>query len=352
MGTISLVFASVWVVLLNYLWFQLRPAEFAHRLKQLTFFTAFLTLDLILFGVFTRLSDSGLGCPDWPACFSYATPIGAKSHIDEAFQAMPTGYVSPTKAWIEMIHRYLAMWVGVNIVSLWLFPKLKKYKMHPIPRQIMGWALAMVLLQGLLGAFTVTLKLYPLVVVLHLLGGLALLGILMHQTLWWGETQRIKPPRGAGWILTLLLLQISLGGWVSANYAFLACDEFPTCRAGQIIPPVNWSSALDLFRPLGQNNLGEPIGIETLTAIHLLHRGFALVVYVAIGVYAWNLYQKATSKLALWMFLLIHLQFLTGILNTFWSWPLLSALLHTLGATLLFVLFWRLTALSRGRHWV
>ena len=170
------------------------------RLQALTAFTLFLTFDLVIFGAFTRLTDSGLGCPDWPGCYGSATPFGAKVHVDTAQAAIPTGAVTTTKAWIEMLHRYLATSVGVLILTLTLHSwwtrftarKQAQEKVHQLSQyqlntslQISPWwptaSLVWVCVVGAFGALTVTLKLYPAIVTLHLLGALLLLALLTRQ---------------------------------------------------------------------------------------------------------------------------------------------------------------------------
>jgi cytochrome c oxidase assembly protein subunit 15 len=179
---------------LAWVWLKHRHSEKPQRVRQLTLLTLFLTFDLILFGSFTRLTDSGLGCPDWPGCYGFASPIGAKEAIAQAQAAMPTGPVTWGKAWIEMIHRYLAMMVGVLILTLAIFSWRTE-------RTFWGWptlSLIWVCVQGAFGAFTVTMKLFPAIVSLHLLGGMMLAVFLTLQLVRqrhspWTETRRPLP---------------------------------------------------------------------------------------------------------------------------------------------------------------
>src|SRR3954468_17138314 len=152
------------------------------KYRKLVWVTLFLTFDLIMFGAFTRLTDSGLGCPDWPGCYGHANPLQAHSHISAAEAAMPTGPVTVMKAWIEMIHRYLAMGVGVLIIATmaiawrrWLRSERSDVKFSPLFPTVL---FAFVCLQGAFGAWTVTMKLQPVIVTTHLLLGIGLLGLL------------------------------------------------------------------------------------------------------------------------------------------------------------------------------
>ncbi|TAK75857.1 MAG: heme A synthase, partial [Aquabacterium sp.] len=166
------------VLLLSLVRKGVRPGETLAdaRVRRLAALTLFFTFDLIVFGSFTRLTDSGLGCPDWPGCYGSASPIGAHAHISQAQAAMPTGPVTHGKAWIEMIHRYLGSAVGMLILAL-IAATWVAARRNPRLRRQLPWAIASlwVIPQGLFGMWTVTLKLYPAIVTLHLLGGLLLL---------------------------------------------------------------------------------------------------------------------------------------------------------------------------------
>ena len=216
---------------LAWLWLRHRDASPGQRLRALILLTMFLTFDLVVFGAFTRLSDSGLGCPDWPGCYGHASPLGAGVPITQAEAAMPDGPVTPAKAWIEMVHRYLAMVVGALCLVMAAAGWTERRRLPHSP----WWptlTLVWVIVQGLFGKYTVTLKLYPAVVTLHLLGALVLLVLLALQR----ESFAARPVTltrplraGVAAVLGLVLLQMALGGWVSTNYAVLACRGFPAC---------------------------------------------------------------------------------------------------------------------------
>jgi heme a synthase len=173
------------LVPLAWVWLRNKNASVAQRLKLLTFLTLFLTFDLVLFGSFTRLTDSGLGCPDWPGCYGKASPIGATAQIAIEQAAMPTGPVTFKKAWIEMIHRYLASGVGVLILVLCVASWLERQRLQRTVNISPWWptvTLVWVCMQGAFGALTVTMKLFPAIVTTHLLGGMGLLALLQSGT--------------------------------------------------------------------------------------------------------------------------------------------------------------------------
>ena len=344
---------------LAWVWLRHRQVSSVRRLQALTVLTLFLTFDLVLFGAFTRLTDSGLGCPDWPGCYGQASPVGARADIDAAQQAMPTGPVTHGKAWVEMIHRYLATGVGALILVLAVL-SWREHRLHPQAGVQPGWAtltLFWVCVQGAFGALTVTMKLFPAIVTLHLMGGLLLLTLLCIQAVGYARSQGETPPlplTGGGRLalacgLALLWLQVALGGWVSTNYAVLACSEFPTCQ-GSWWPPMDFSQGFELWRALGLTGDGQHLGFAALTAIHYTHRLMAYAVLGALGVLAWWLYgQPGLRTPARWLAGLLGLQFLTGLSNVVLGWPLLAAVLHTGGAAaLVIVLTWTLAA-SRPR---
>ncbi len=346
---------------LSWLWLRNKRAVPARRLQALTLLVLFLTFDLVLFGAFTRLTDSGLGCPDWPGCYGQASPTGAHAQISEAQAAMPTGPVTHQKAWIEMIHRYLATAVGVLILTLtagtWVLRRRGAAVSPWWPTVTLVW----VSFQGALGAWTVTMKLFPAVVTMHLLAGLVLLALLCRQAVVYehaqqGRTRVAVSPQLRALLLAaaaLVWLQAALGGWVSTNYAVLACDDFPACH-GSWWPAMDFRQGFELWRELGMTSGGEHIGFAALTAIHYVHRLAAYVVLAVLGVLAWHLWRIAALRrharlvgaLALW-------QLASGASNVLFDWPLLVAVAHTGGAAaLVVVLTWALgeTRSSAGQQ--
>ena len=363
---------------LAWVWVRKRRDPAVHRLHLLTLVTLFLTFDLVLFGAFTRLSDSGLGCPDWPGCYGSASPVGAQVHIDAAQTALPSGPVTHPKAWIEMIHRYLATAVGVLILTLALATFAAR-KATLSAQSLLGgqrvtratervgqmpliwpvFTLLWVCLQGAFGALTVTMKLFPAIVTLHLLGGLVLLALLRAQSVFYGRAfekmQGFVRPRliSAGTRRLLLIgfgllwLQIALGGWVSTNYAVLACTEFPACQ-GSLWPEMRFAEGFTLWRELGAGVGGGNITFQALTAIHYVHRLAAYVVFAVLLVLAGLLFAKPVFRRdALWLGALLVLQAASGLGNVLLGWPLLAALLHTGGAAGLVVVLTGVVSSSR-----
>ncbi len=374
---------------LAWVWLHKRHVSGAQRLRMLTLVTLFLTFDLVIFGAFTRLTDSGLGCPDWPGCYGHASPVGAQVHIDAAQAAMPSGPVTHPKAWIEMVHRYLATGVGVMILTLtvtsWLARKrykteqwaalgsdslglpgksqradagaqsggLGRYALSPWwPTLTLVW----VCLQGAFGALTVTMKLFPAIVTMHLLGGMVLLALLKVQAERYDQAlgtqspvQMSKTIRLLVWAtFALLWLQIALGGWVSTNYAVLACTEFPGCQ-NSLWPAMDFRQGFTVWRELGAGRDGDNISFSALTAIHYVHRLSAYVVFSAMLVLALKLYRmRAMRTHAQWLAGLAVLQMATGLGNVLLGWPLAAAVLHTGGAAALVIVLTGIVFCSRN----
>jgi cytochrome c oxidase assembly protein subunit 15 len=336
--------------------------------RKLLFVALFLTFDLIMFGAFVRVTDAGLGCPDWPGCYGRLTPLGAIGEIRAEAAVRPDGPVTVFKAWVEMLHRYVATVLGLMVIALAVMAtRLARAARSagapgaaaaPAPPAAVPWStgardgavppgvalawftLFWIILQGIFGAWTVTLKLKPLVVTAHLLGGMVLLGLLLAQAV------RVTghPPIGrqaagyrgwAAWALALLFVQIALGGWVSTNYATLACRDFPTCQ-GSWWPSMDFAAGFELWRPLGVTGEGGALPFPALTAIHYTHRLFAWVVFAVVGALAWRVrHVDGLRRAARWLLAVLALQLATGLTNIFLDWPLAAAVLHTGGAAAL-----------------
>jgi cytochrome c oxidase assembly protein subunit 15 len=351
---------------LLWVWRRNRAGGLRQVQYALTLLTLFLTFDLVLFGAFTRLTDSGLGCPDWPGCYGMSTPVGARASIAAAQDAMPSGPVTLGKAWIEMIHRYLAAAVGMLILVLaanaWRMhwqaeragrPAMLRQGMSPWwPSLTLLW----VCVQGAFGALTVTMKLFPAIVTLHLLGGLALLGLLGSQAVRQNLLDQARAPivrtHGLHRLLLLtavaLVAQLALGGWVSTNYAVLACSDFPKCQ-NSWWPPMNFEQGFELWRGLGLTSAGQPITFSALTAIHYMHRLMALLLLGLLGLLAWRLQRQSELRQpGRWLAWLALLQLVTGLSNVVLEWPLAAAVLHTGGAAALVLVLTWVAAASRA----
>ena len=314
-----------------------------NKYRKLVSVTLFLTFDLIMFGAYTRLTDSGLGCPDWPGCYGAANPLISHAAISAAQSAMPDGPVTHFKAWVEMVHRYLAASVGILIFTQVIIAWIKRKQFAGAPL----FATALLFFVGLQGAFgmwTVTLKLQPVIVTTHLLLGMGLLAMLAwlsarikaaapraervtHAAL------KLKWPARFAWLI--LLMQIALGGWVSTNYAVLACTDYPLCQ-GSLIPEMDFEHGFTLWRELGKTAGGEYLSFSALTAIHWVHRNFALLVILTSGYVALRARNLAgTNKIANAMLVVLIMQFCSGVANILFRWPLPVAVIHNGGAALL-----------------
>ncbi|ODU10594.1 MAG: cytochrome C oxidase subunit I [Rubrivivax sp. SCN 71-131] len=355
----QLMLVGAVVALLPLAWILVRHRGGAggERWQMLARLLLFLTFDLVLFGAFTRLTDSGLGCPDWPGCYGNASPLGARHEILAAETAMPSGPVTHGKAWIEMIHRYAATSIGA-LITFMMIAAWWQRRRDPHSALSPAWASAVfvwVCVQGAFGALTVTLKLYPAIVTLHLLGGY--LGLVLITVL---ARDRRQPAiavstglRSAAWaMLALLFLQSALGGWVSTNYAVLACSEFPRCQ-GSWWPPMDFRHGFTVLRDLGATAAGDLLPFAALTAIHYVHRLGAYLVLACMLVLAWALrrsdeptlrgYGLALAALAAW-------QLASGLSNVVLGWPILAALSHTGGAGAAIVCVTALLTRTRGER--
>ncbi len=288
--------------------------------RNLAIVAAVLAFIVVVAGAYVRLSDAGLGCPDWPFC--YGKPVPAEIGDHDAL----------AKAWKEMGHRYLA---GTLVLLVFLLAYLSWKARRS--RWISLGVLALILFQATLGAWTVTKLLKPAIVTSHLLGGMSILGLLTWLAL---EQSRLKlraPSLRLPALLALIALavQITLGGWVSSNYAALACPDLPLCH-GSLLPPMDFGNAFRVVRELGQTPEGALLGNEALTAIHWTHRLFALGVLAVVGWAAWRA-AKVSPVLGGVLAAMVILQFSLGVLNVAVSRPLALAAAHNAGAAGLLV---------------
>ncbi|ENO86398.1 COX15/CtaA family protein [Thauera linaloolentis] len=314
--------------------------------RRLALGALLLTFVVVVFGAYVRLADAGLGCPDWPGCYGKPTPAQAADAIRDAHAAAPHGPVSLPKAWKEMIHRYLAAALGLLIVGI----AVLAWRLRDSPRAAPGVAgalVAVVMLQGLLGKWTVTLLLKPAIVTAHLLGGLTTLALLAWLTLCAlgarqsgvdmghdGPSHR-RMVFGARLAFVLLAGQIALGGWTSTNYAALACLDFPACH-GSFAPDADYANAFHVVRELGMTADGELLSNAALTAIHWAHRVGALVAGGALFLLGWALCRRrATFDTGAALLVALTLQIGLGIANVLLSLPLPLAAAHNAGAALL-----------------
>lgn len=305
---------------------------------------------VVVLGAFTRLVDAGLGCPDWPGCYGHLTWPQSEEAVARAEMLFPEFPVEHDKTWPEMVHRYVAGILGLVIlglaVAIWRWSA--RSPMQAYPRWHAVGLLALVILQGAFGAWTVTLKLWPQIVTAHLLGGFATLSMLWLLTLrlqdkpWSLATnsyRHLVGLRSLIWLaIIVVVLQIALGGWTSANYAALACTDFPRCH-GQWWPAMDFVKAFNFSQGVGPNYLGGLLEGEARTAIHVTHRLGALVVIAVLGLLLWRLWhvpQRSARRLAGIIGAILVLQVVLGITNVVASLPLAVAVAHNaVGALLL-----------------
>ena len=304
-----------------------------------------LAFAVIALGAYVRLSDAGLGCPDWPGCYGHLLGVPDEVHEQAAAnRAFPERPVETGKAWKEMVHRYFAGTLGLLILGLSLLAwraEQRRCQSPALPTVLLG----VVVLQGALGMWTVTLLLKPVIVTLHLLGGMTTLALLVALALRAARPVAGRPtfPTGptirwlAGLALFAVFVQIGLGGWVSSNYAALACTDFPTCQ-GKWWPPTDFAHGFAMFRELGQTTHGELLPFAALTAIHWMHRLGALAATLLVGALALALWRTGAPPWRRWSLTLaatLVLQVGLGIANVWLSLPLPLAVAHNLGAALL-----------------
>ncbi|MDE0000361.1 MAG: COX15/CtaA family protein, partial [Rhodospirillaceae bacterium] len=262
-----------------------------------------LALLVVVIGAWVRLTDAGLGCPDWPGCYGQLIVTESTREAAEAFPERP---LDVGKAWREMIHRYLA--TGLGLLCLIMAGLAWANRRDPEqPTRLAYVLLALVIFQGLLGMWTVTLLLQPVIVMAHLLGGLATLGLLF----WLGEWRRLlssrgglRPPehavrtaspglaRAGVTALLILVVQIALGGWTSANYAALACPDFPTCQTRWWPPVTDFREGFVLWRELGVDYEGGVLDNPSRVAIHFSHRLGAIAATAILGLLGWMMVRR------------------------------------------------------------
>lgn len=318
------------------------------RFTKLAMFATVLAVVVVLLGAYTRLADAGLGCPDWPGCYGHLDVPKSHEEISKANQAYPDRPVEPAKAWKEMVHRYFAGTLGLVVFAM-LIMALRN---RDDPFQQLGvpiFLAVFIIFQALLGMWTVTIKLKPIIVMAHLLGGFATLSMLLWISL--RHCRLLTTRRGAMIelnklhmpaliVLIIVVVQIMLGGWTSANYAALACgDDFPTCL-GQWWPPTDFKEGFVLWRGIEQNYEFGVLQNDARAAIHLTHRIGAIVTAVAVIWFALKLLQfkesKTLRKLAFVLLAVLTCQLLLGIANIVMSLPIGIAVAHNgIGALLL-----------------
>lgn len=305
----------------------------------LSLLTTVLAFLVVIVGAYTRLTDAGLGCPDWPLCYGHWTPTSL-------LPSKPP--IQMTKAWTEMFHRYLAGTLGLLIMSL-TFLAIYQRSLSKRSLRLPLLLLALVIFQGLLGKWTVTLKLLPIVVMTHLLGGLTTLSLLWWYTLTLKPVQKTyfysaRLKKLQHWALigmSVLLIQLFLGGWTSANYAALICLDFPFCSAHQSYK-LDFLQAFNFISAGISGIQGEFLNNDARITIHMLHRFHAIPTTLVLGWLAWLTFLNACHplmrKLSGLMIGVLILQICLGITNVLALLPLPIALAHNGIAALLLLI--------------
>jgi cytochrome c oxidase assembly protein subunit 15 len=320
-------------------------------MKKLVLASIFLALVVIILGAYTRLTDAGLGCPDWPGCYGTILVPQAEEQVEAANQAFPERPVEAEKAWNEMIHRYFAAGLGFLILVVFLSALVRKMRGKRGPVKLPFILLLLVCFQGALGMWTVTLNLLPAVVMGHLLGGFTVLSCLFLLYL------RMTPYRIPGGdaqirhfakfgVLGIILLvgQIALGGWTSANYASLACTELPICQ-GDWVSNLDFAGAFSI--PEADNYEFGVHPYEDRMTMHVMHRFGAIVVFLYLCWLAIAMYAKSNSgmvkRMIVLMIIVLGVQVALGVSNVVYMLPLTVAVMHNAVAACLLLVMILLT---------
>ncbi|TMP39947.1 COX15/CtaA family protein [Pseudoalteromonas rubra] len=308
--------------------------------KKLVLMSALLAALVVSLGAYTRLSNAGLGCPDWPGCYGFLTVPNEAHELKSAQQKFPGSEVHQKKAWIEMVHRYFAGGLGLVVAAIFILA-LRHPSHNKGIKGLSALLVALIVFQALLGMWTVTMNLQPLIVMGHLLGGFTILSLL---TLLW--LKACKPPAVtiahlsglrviALSVLVVLIIQIALGGWLAANYAAPHCRGLPLCENGELF---SLSSLFQLPHSSASYEFGV-LPFETRLSIHLVHRVWAMVTLIAILFLCWRLYVRipdlSVKPVILLPAILVLCQVLLGGAIVHWQFPLLLTLFHNVMAALL-----------------
>lgn len=312
---------------------------------RLALFGVCLAMGVIILGAFTRLVDAGLGCPDWPGCYGHVLWPNEAHEIAAANAAYPDAPVELDKTWPEMVHRYLATALGATALVIAVLAWRHRGPGQPLKLPV--FLLAFVILQGMFGMWTVTLKLWPQVVTAHLLGGFTTISLLWLLTLRLNNRHwRLQGPEAAGLArmkplalaaLLVVIAQVFLGGWTTSNYAAVACPDLPTCQA-QWLPPMDFAAGFDLFQHVGPNYLGGTMTNEARVAIHMSHRAGAIATLLVVGALSLLLIRSPLRRvrhLGMVIAAVLALQVFLGLGNILFQFPVAIATAHNAGGALL-----------------
>ena len=312
------------------------------NIRLISLVGVFLIFIVVGLGAYTRLSHSGLGCPDWPGCYGFLTSPDSKTEVALANARFPENAVESQKGWIEMIHRYVA---GIALLlTLAIFVSALKARMkgkQDTYFKHISLILGVIVLQAAFGMWTVTLKLWPQVVTAHLLGGFTTLSL--YYLLWLRSKSNasqvimarvpLKAKAAVSFVFMLTIVQVFLGGWMASNYAAFACPDLPLCQ-GEVWPNADYAQGFNLFQSIGPTYLGGLLEGEARVAIHLMHRVGALVLMLAILAVGFYIFNK-NKQLACRLVVILMLQVGLGVANVWFHIPVQIAVLHNIVAALL-----------------
>ena len=312
------------------------------KLKIIAFLGGFLAFGVVSLGAWTRLVDAGLGCPDWPGCYGFAIFPMTETEIAQANELYPERKFEIEKAIPEVVHRYFAGFLGLLIIGIFIMSLyLRPY--NSLVTKLTGALVVLVLCQSTFGYLTVSLKLWPQVVTMHLLGGFATTTLLFltYMKLKDLDTGSSEPYgvskktfKLLNFAFPVLVAQIILGVWLSSNYAAFACPDFPLCE-GEILPDSDFRMGFNFMQSIGPDYLGGKLDHQSRTAIHLVHRlGAILVTFYFVALIA-SFYSEKLKKYSGVLSFFLLLQLLLGISNIIYRLPLYVAIAHNLGALFL-----------------
>jgi cytochrome c oxidase assembly protein subunit 15 len=325
------------------------------NISKVLLITVCFALFVVTLGAYTRLTDAGLGCPDWPGCYGHMVLPNKGQSLVEAQNAYPTIPIEQKKAWTEMAHRYAVGFLSIFILFIALYALRAIKRKQPFPRVLPFVLIGLLAFQAALGMWTVTLKLLPVVVMGHLLGGLTILA-----SLWWcylslkkpsssPQDQKFKP-----WVILggiIVFCQIALGGWVSANYAGISCVGFPSCN-GKLIPELDMQKAFNVKAPIGNNYQGGVLESTPRITIQFVHRIGAMITFSYILLLSLTMIMRGSRTLKILAgvsLTLVMIQFALGVINVVRLLPLSIAVAHNGFAAMLLLSMLALIYYVRGK---
>lgn len=322
--------------------------------KKIVTLAVLLSLLVVMLGAYTRLTDAGLGCPDWPGCYGRMVLPSAQSGLVDAQTKYPQIPIESRKAWTEMVHRYAAGMLALLIFFISFSMLGKRLQGYNLPWHLPVALLLLVIFQAALGMWTVTLKLLPVVVMGHLLGGMLIVACLSRLRLQISSLMGQDLPQWRPWLrlgVIIVFLQIALGGWVSSNYAGISCIGFPMC-SGVWLPDLQFVQGFNLFSPVGANYQGGLLDHDVRVTIQFIHRVGAVLTAAYILIIALlMMFKNYLKAAALAMLLLVIVQFTLGILNVVYLLPITVAVAHNgVAALLLATVFSSLYFTRKGQN--